>query len=204
MQFETVSHATLLLTPKDQAAPLLATDPWLFGSCYWRSWWLSNPPSEETIRRIGQSRYIYLTHEHPDHFHVPTLRRLAPGPETHGPTILVPDFLHMQMDAFLREELGYRVERLDPDTWRDLGEGVRVMSLPYPNNDSVLLVDTPQALLIDLNDVKPSRGFLERIGAQVGRIDKPRIALRSYSLAGRLTVISSTVSVSPGWRRRTS
>lgn len=189
MQFETVSHATLLLTPKDQAAPLLATDPWLFGSCYWRSWWLSNPPCEATIERIGQSRYIYLTHEHPDHFHVPTLRRLAPEETASGqrgaaPTILVPDFLNMQMDAFLGADLGYRVERLAPDSWRDLGDGVRVMSLPYPNNDSVLLVDTPQALLIDLNDVKPRRGFLERIGAQVRRIDKPRIALRSYSLAG--------------------
>jgi hypothetical protein len=179
MHLQTISHATLLVSPQADAPPVLATDPWLVGSCYWRSWWLSNPPDAATIERVAQSRYVYITHEHPDHLHIPSLRRIAPGP-----TILVPDFLDMEMDGYLAEELGFEVRRLAPETWIDLGAGVQVMSLPYPSNDSVLLVDTPTALLIDLNDVKPVSGFLDRIGQTTRAIEKPRLVLRSYSLAG--------------------
>lgn len=179
MYLQTVAHATLLISAERDGRPLLATDPWLLGSCYWRSWWLANPPNESTIDRVGSSRYIYITHEHPDHFHVPSLRRIGTGPK-----ILLPDFLDMQMDRFLRDDLGFEVHRLKPNEWTDLAPGVQVLSLPYPSNDSVLLVNTPTALVINLNDVKPERIFLDRLGETTRKVDKPRVVLRSYSLAG--------------------
>lgn len=179
MFLQTISHATLLLSREPDGDPILATDPWLTGSCYWRSWWLSNPPDAATIERVRRSRYIYVTHEHPDHLHVPSLRRIGPGPK-----ILVPDFLDMQMDGFLSNELGFEVERVPADRWVELDDGVRILSLPYPSNDSILLVDTPHALLVDMNDVKPTGKFLQRIGATARGLDKPRVAMRSYSLAG--------------------
>jgi hypothetical protein len=179
MHLQTLAHATMLVSTEKDSAPVLATDPWLFGSCYWRSWWLSRQLEPEQIERVARSRYIYLSHEHPDHLHVPSLRRVASGS-----TVLVPDFLEMKMDSYLRDELGLTVQRLPPNQWVSLGEGVRVLSLPYPSNDSVLLVDTPEALLINLNDVKPIMSFLEAIGQMTRQLGKPRVVLRSYSLAG--------------------
>mgnify|MGYP006174579807 CR=1 FL=1 len=32
--------------------PLLFTDPWITGSCYWRSWWLQNYPSDELLSEL--------------------------------------------------------------------------------------------------------------------------------------------------------
>ena len=52
---------------------ILLTDPWLFGDVFNDSWTLHAPPALDTIdfRRV---RHIWLSHEHPDHMHFPSLR----------------------------------------------------------------------------------------------------------------------------------
>jgi UDP-MurNAc hydroxylase len=66
MDIETVGHAGLLVRD-DQGTPVLFTDPWISGSCYWRSWWLQNYPAPELVAELQRSRYCVITHEHPDH-----------------------------------------------------------------------------------------------------------------------------------------
>src|SRR5207244_953237 len=79
LHLRTLGHASAVLY-RDGEDPLLATDPWLVGSIYWRSWWLQNYPTAEEIDWPAQSVSIYVTHEHPDHFHTPTIRRLGRAP----------------------------------------------------------------------------------------------------------------------------
>ena len=71
----------LLCALPGRRSPLLITDPWLVGSVYWRSWWLQNYPSAEEVDWLANSAWVYITHEHPDHFHMPTIRRLGSGPQ---------------------------------------------------------------------------------------------------------------------------
>jgi len=79
LHLRTLGHACAVLY-RDGEAPLLATDPWLLGSVYWRSWWLQHYPSAEEIDWVAKSPVVYVTHEHPDHFHMPTIRRLGLSP----------------------------------------------------------------------------------------------------------------------------
>src|SRR6516164_11760703 len=72
MKFTILSHAGLLV---EHAGTRLVCDPWLLGSCYWRSWWNFPEPDPELIAEL-RADYIYLTHLHWDHFHGPSLRRL--------------------------------------------------------------------------------------------------------------------------------
>jgi hypothetical protein len=58
------------------------------------------------------------------------------------------------------------------------------MSLPQWSNDSVLLVDTPSAFIVNLNDAKPLGGLLDDIARLRTEIGKPCIVLRSHSPAG--------------------
>jgi len=58
------------------------------------------------------------------------------------------------------------------------------MSLPVLTNDSVLLIDTPKALLINQNDVKPGQRFIRRLGAYAKASGKRVVLLRSHSPAG--------------------
>lgn len=182
MRVETLGHATLLLEEK-AGRPLLATDPWLTGSTYWRSWWIENYPSEAEIARLRACPWLYISHEHPDHYHPPSLRLLrqglAPG---QGPEVLLPDFLQMGMEAHL-QELGFRTRRLPAGRWVALTPALRVLSLPLWNNDSILLLDTPEALLVNLNDAKPGAPSLRRIGALRAALGKRCLLLRSYSPA---------------------
>jgi len=63
----------------------LICDPWLIGSCYWRSWWNFPEPDPSLLEDL-RPNFIYLTHLHWDHFHGPSLRKLF-RPDT---TIIVP------------------------------------------------------------------------------------------------------------------
>lgn len=178
MKLSTMGHACMVLAEEGER-PVLATDPWLLGSCYWRSWWMVNPPREEQIAHVEAARFIYITHEHPDHLHPPSLRRLKPGQRT----ILLPAFLRMKMEVYLRAE-GFEVQVMPPRQWVPLAEGVSAMSIPQWSNDSVLLLDTPSAFIVNLNDAKPLGRLLDDIARLRSEIGKPCIVLRSHSPAG--------------------
>jgi UDP-MurNAc hydroxylase len=73
MFFQILSHASLLVRSRDKT---LLTDPWLVGSCYWRSWWNFPSVKAELIESL-QPDFIYITHVHWDHFHGPSLKRFS-------------------------------------------------------------------------------------------------------------------------------
>ncbi len=156
---------------------MLVTDPWLVGSVYWRSWWLQNYPSAGEVDWLASSACVYITHEHPDHFHMPTIRRLGSSPQYLFPALAELGYLvHMARH-------GFRAEIVAPLQWRAIGDGVWIMSIPVWNDDSLLLVDTPNALIFNLNDAKPLPPVLGALRRVADRVGKPRILLCSYSPA---------------------
>ncbi len=176
LKVRTLGHASLVVY-RDGERPLLLTDPWLVGSVYWRSWWLQNYPSTPELDWLATAAHVYVTHEHPDHFHMPSIRRLGTDP-----LYLFPDLAEQGCIRYLTER-GYRAQATPPLCWLPVGEGVSILSFPMWNDDSLLLIDTPNALVLNLNDAKPLPPVLKAIGRLAGRIGKPRILLCSYSPA---------------------
>jgi UDP-MurNAc hydroxylase len=82
MRFTILSHAGLLT---EHNGVSVVCDPWLIGSCYWRSWWNFPEPDRRLINSL-RPQFIYLTHLHWDHFHGASLQKLF-DPKI---TILVP------------------------------------------------------------------------------------------------------------------
>jgi hypothetical protein len=176
LMLRTLGHACLALY-RDGASPTLVTDPWVVGSVYWRSWWLENYPSAGELDWLTNSGCVYITHEHPDHFHMPSIRRLGGGPLYLFPALAERGYLvHMARH-------GFRAEIVAPLQWRAIGDRVSIMSIPAWNDDSLLLVDTPNALILNLNDVKPLPPVLGALRRLADRAGKPRILLCSYSPA---------------------
>jgi hypothetical protein len=180
MFLTTIGHATLSLSERRDSAPLLLTDPWILGSCYWRSWWLERYPSPEQIERARSAAHVYLTHEHPDHFHTPSIRRIGKGP-----LYLVPELTRDAMGGYLREH-GFRASTLPAGVWTPLSAEVRVLSVPTVGNDSMLLIDTPHALIANANDARPSPDqlLLLRRARRAVSGAKRCVLLASYSSAG--------------------
>ena len=178
MNIETVGHAGLLVRD-DQGTPVLFTDPWISGSCYWRSWWLQNYPAPELVAELQRVRYCVITHEHPDHFHTASIRVLGPGVHYLGP-----DLPHGRIVPYL-SGLGLRTSTFPAFEWRAIHDDIQILSIPLFNDDSVLLINPPSAVIVNLNDAKPRRGQLQQLaaGLDAAAPGKTRILLSSYSPA---------------------
>lgn len=67
-----LSHASAQIVTERKK---LLMDPWLIGSCYWRSWW-NYPPVDQLALDSLKVDAIYITHVHWDHWHGPSLKTL--------------------------------------------------------------------------------------------------------------------------------
>ena len=71
MEFKILSHACMVVKTKEGSVII---DPWLLGSCYWRSWWNFPEPQfdRDTIEKVDA---VIISHSHWDHWHGPTLKK---------------------------------------------------------------------------------------------------------------------------------
>src|SRR5258708_3915914 len=103
-----VGHASVVIECADTA---ILVDPWLFGKIFHNSWTLMPQPAldESMLRKID---YIWISHEHPDHCHFPTLDSF-PGEFKQRVTILFQARDYQKIFAAFRK-LGYQRFQLLP------------------------------------------------------------------------------------------
>ena len=177
MKIQTFGHAGVRLTDENEQT-LLITDPWITGSVYWRSWWLQNYPKNEEIAQLSQAKYVYITHEHPDHFHPPSIRKLGKNP-----IYIFPELPDISMSHFLNQQ-GYKTQTLRVNQWFPIGQGISILSIPLWTDDSLLLISTPTTFIVNLNDAKPNSKIVSQIHKlKQAMSDKKTIVLSSYSPA---------------------
>ena len=80
--FETIGNATVTCFDGD---PVLSTDPWIEGTPYFGSWGHPIHIPQEQIDNIQKSKYIWLSHGHPDHINGQSFKYYRDA------TILIPD-----------------------------------------------------------------------------------------------------------------
>ncbi len=174
MRFTILSHAGLSV---EHAGVRLLCDPWLIGSCYWRSWWNFPEPPLELVADLKPD-YIYLTHLHWDHFHGVTLRKLF----SRDTRILVPKVVTRRMLDDLAW-LGFRnVREVAHGAPLRLGEDfvLRSYQFNFLSVDSALLVSAGGRTLLNCNDCKHFGWPLKQITNAAGKMD---FVLRSHSSA---------------------
>src|SRR5580658_5409236 len=143
-QFETLGNASVIVF--EDTKPVLATDPWLTGTCYFGSWALDHPMSQQQIQHFMDAGWIWISHGHPDHLHDESLNLLPAGKR-----FLLPDHYDSDISTNLRDR-GFDVTILPYRTWHVLTPAVRVMCIDNINQDAILLVEADGSLIIDLND----------------------------------------------------
>ena len=152
----------------------LLVDPWLFGSCYWRSWW-HYPPLPIVPEHWLRPDYLYLTHHHFDHFHYPSLRRIDKRT-----TLLIPQFGVDFMAGELRK-LGFSdVIELPHAEIMELPGEIQLASFQYGFDDSALLVSDHSTVIANFNDCKVRGRPLEQV---LGTFGRPTFLLKNYSWA---------------------
>lgn len=178
MRFTVIGHASLYIETDGpegpRTGPTILIDPWLFGSCYWRSWWHFAPQEELRPEWLAPD-YLYLTHHHFDHFHYPSMRRIDKGAH-----VLVSRFGVDVMAGEVRS-LGFtQVTELPHGEITTLVEGVRVASYQYGFDDTAFVVADGDDVLADLNDCKIRGRALDQVSYDFG---SPTFMFKTHSWA---------------------
>ncbi|HEY5696429.1 MAG TPA: MBL fold metallo-hydrolase [Acidimicrobiales bacterium] len=161
MRFTVIGHACLRI---ETSGPTILVDPWLTGSCYWRSWWHFPTDADPTPELLAPD-VVYLTHHHFDHFHYPSMRQVDKGAE-----VLCARFGVDVMADEVRD-LGFRtVSELPHGEIRELAPGVRVASYQYGFDDTAFVVADGDTVLADLNDCKIRGRALRQIAQDFGPV----------------------------------
>jgi len=156
----------------------IVCDPWLDGLVFNNSWALISPTKfgPEDFRGVD---YIWLSHEHPDHFSPSSLRTI-PADIRRDITILF-QASDGRVAKFCRN-IGFKAVRELQDWERcDLGRGVSI-TIKTVDDDSFCLIETPHHRYLNINDcVAADAGALHNaIAARVGPID---VLLTQFSFA---------------------
>lgn len=159
-------------------------DPWLIGSAYWRSWW--NFPKSESLDELldiwnsKKNTYIYITHQHWDHFHGPTLRRISKNcknaifiiPKTPEPRIKN-DLMKVIPKAKIIELIHAKTYRFNEIYLKSFQTG------PITSDSAIAIYDKNFCVL-NMNDAKLMPLSLRHL---TNIIPNPDITLRSHSSA---------------------
>jgi UDP-MurNAc hydroxylase len=171
--FQTLSHAGLRVSASGRE---LICDPWLVGSCYWRSWWNYPPVPAKLVEGLAPD-FIYLTHLHWDHFQGPSLKRFAP--ET-------PIFVPFDRYDRMRRDL----QAIGMKDIREIRHGERIQLAPKLAirsyhfspfvTDSALVIEAGDTVLLNANDAKLAGAPLRQVLKAYPQID---FCFRSHSSA---------------------
>jgi UDP-MurNAc hydroxylase len=172
MFFQILSHASLLVRSNNKT---LLTDPWLIGSCYWRSWWNFPPVKSELVDKL-EPDFIYITHVHWDHFHGPSLKRFS-----RQTPIIIPLERSRRSKRDLADMGFTNVIEVRHARSVVLQDDFTITSYQFSHwGDSALVIEADGVTLLNANDAKFMGLPLRQILSNHKRVD---FAFRSHSSA---------------------
>jgi hypothetical protein len=140
--FETIGNATLTVF---DGIPVLSTDPWIEGKPYFGSWGHPYSIPTEQIENIQKSKFIWLSHGHPDHIDSASYVHFK------GSTILIPDHYGDRIYDYFNAN--FDCIKLKSNKWFQISENIRIKSFSDWNQDAALLVDIlGKDLIVNVND----------------------------------------------------
>ena len=172
-EIKVLSHACLLAK---FGGTSIIIDPWLLGSCYWRSWW-NFPEARFDADEVRAVDAVVISHIHWDHWHGPTIKRLLKDRP-----FIVSDEPHTRNADDLRR-IGVRDVTTVPHGGSvRLSEGVRITMHQFGlwTSDTAIVVELGDTKVLNANDAKIAGLPLRRMLRRHGRFD---FALRSHSSA---------------------
>jgi UDP-MurNAc hydroxylase len=178
MKIHFVGHACVVAECADTS---ILMDPWLFGKIFNDSWSLLPEPKFDQAM-LDQIDYIWISHEHPDHCHFPTLDSF-PAAFKARVTILFQDRDSTKMLAAFRK-LGYQRFKRLPHRMivplSDKPDATKVYCYHAGLMDSALAVMSQWQVIFNANDARISVGECKGILRDIGHVD---VLLNQFSLA---------------------
>lgn len=175
MRIEWVNHASFVV----QSGPIqLICDPWIEGTAFNNGWKLLSP-TKFSYSDFSSISHIWFSHEHPDHFSPPNLRKI---PEQYRRTITVL-FHHTKDRRVINvcKSLGFRTEELPWEETVEIAPDFQLLCGTAGLIDSWLAIKAAGKMLLNMNDCVYDRPReLENVKSRVGKVD---VLLSQFSYA---------------------
>tara|TARA_S200000501_G_C20803262_1_gene735022 strand:- start:60 stop:1394 length:1335 start_codon:yes stop_codon:yes gene_type:complete len=140
--FETIGNATVTIFDD---SPVLSTDPWVFGKPYFGSWGHKYKIPKEQLENIKKSKYIFLSHGHPDHIDPDSFDLFSKK------TLIVAD--HYGDRIFNDLSKNFKCIKLKSNEWFNISKNVRIKTFADWNQDSSIIIEIlKENILFNLND----------------------------------------------------
>ncbi len=158
MEVTYIGHAAMMMHSRDKT---ILMDPWLNDPTYHGSWW-HFPPLEMTVGDLPKIDYLYISHEHPDHFDPPTLERIDKNVE-----VIIARFERRRFRERLDRigfnkvtELGYH------EDYKPAGSDLtlRLIAPDRAWDDSAILVRDDENVVLNVNDCHLDDTTLSELG----------------------------------------
>lgn len=177
MDIKLVSHASVIVRAADDTR--IWTDPWLVGKAFNDSWTLFPEPSWDPAD-LDAIDYLWISHEHPDHFHIPTLRSLPAAFKERVTVLFQRNNSEKMFDAFRR--FGFRNCQTLPHRERVRLTGkCEVYSYQEGLMNSCLAVLSDGKTIFNVNDAEIRGPDCKLIVQDIGKAD---VVLNQFSIAG--------------------
>lgn len=175
MQISFIGHSCFVLK---HAGTGVLCDPWFSGRVF-QEGWAQYSPVTASFDDLPAVNYLWISHEHPDHFHPPTLRSITPKRRS-TMTALYQATTDKRVVEFLHD-LGFgQVWELEP-RWTALEPDLEILCVPHEEGNSWVAFRTKTETILNLNDCGlRTRNELARVNKAVGDLD---LLLTQFSYA---------------------
>jgi hypothetical protein len=177
VRIQTICHSAFLCSSDGTN---ILVDPWIKDRVFMGGWALCPEPLPSVIDDLPPVQYIYLTHEHPDHFHPGSLKSLLSGP-ARGARLFIPKFMTSRFVDRLRATFPDTDVREMAHGRRYRADAISLWSYQYRNDDSSLvLCDNRGFTVVNSNDTFAKGRALAEIRGAHGQ---PDVLLNQFSIS---------------------
>jgi hypothetical protein len=164
MKVTFISHAGFIT---DINGIKILTDPWTMGKAFNDGWALMAKAGTVDYSTID---YIFFSHEHPDHFHFPTLKNI-PENLRENITILYQEHASERLVKAFGKLKFKKVIQLPIYKWFTLNNDIQLYCGSSGSMDSFLAIKSNEQTLLNLNDCVFNKKQYAYIKRQVGNVD---------------------------------
>ena len=177
MKVRLISHASVIIEAEDCT---IWTDPWLFGKAFMNAWSLL-PKAYWEDHFYNEIDFVWVSHEHPDHFNFPTLKAMPADFKARVPLLFQKSNSNKMPEAF--SKLGFKNITLLPHR--------KIVSITPktkvhccqigPTPDSSLAVINDHYTILNLNDCEANAQDCKLFVKDLGKVN---LLLNQFSIAG--------------------
>jgi UDP-MurNAc hydroxylase len=144
-----INHASVLIKGQNQS---VLTDPWYEGEAFHRGWRLLYENPEHDIERVlNETNFIWISHEHPDHFSIGFFRKYKPILIDRKIVVIFQERKDKRVMNFLSKS-GFESMELATGQPFTVEQGFTIRVFRDQFYDSALVVDLAGKRICNLND----------------------------------------------------